>query len=237
MATSSKFQVVPGVFAMCIALGFVGASCELSPGTPTPVAAAAPEVASPVAQDPVKPAPVAPKPVAEEQGKPEQVEPEPAAQEPAPQEPPPRDIAEHAFPPVMPDIAQHQDAWQIDGCLRCHETGVQDAPVVRHVDMPAVLLTAKCRTCHVFVPGQAPRAKAAADETFDANAFPPMIPASPNHGAAWWRDDCLLCHEGGLRGAPKVEHKGMPRVLLASKCRSCHVQVRAVEADDGTTRR
>ena len=46
-----------------------------------------------------------------------------------------------------------------------------------------------------------------------------------------------LGNEDGLRGAPKVVHKDMPRVLLQAKCRTCHVQTRAVEADRGTKKR
>ncbi|MCA8978013.1 MAG: hypothetical protein KDC98_25025 [Planctomycetes bacterium] len=152
---------------------------------------------------------------------------------PARQEAEPRDIAEHAFPPTIPDTKWHQDAWLQDGCLRCHETGVEGAVRVRHVDMPPILLTAKCRTCHVFIPGSKPRLREPAASPFDDNAFPPMIPASVSHGAAWWKDDCLLCHEGGLRGAPIVRHEGMPTRLLTAKCRTCHVQVRAVEAQQG----
>ncbi|MAE67847.1 MAG: hypothetical protein CMJ18_26635 [Phycisphaeraceae bacterium] len=141
----------------------------------------------------------------------------------------------NAFPPTLPDTEWHQDAWIRHDCMRCHETGVGEAPTVVHRGMPPILLVAKCRTCHVIAPGSKPRgAKRAAQPNkglFNANAFPPMIPASGSHRRTWRRDDCLLCHEDGLRGAPIVRHKGMPGILLKSKCRSCHVQVRSIEAD------
>ncbi|MFO1077627.1 MAG: multiheme c-type cytochrome [Planctomycetota bacterium] len=252
MNTRRMPQLVPGILGLCIALSIAAASCEVppavGPAAPTPVSQerveAAPQQpveavvakAQPAAREPVAQAPAAQEPGKPAAAKPESRRPEPVAQDPV-SAAPERDIAEHAFPPVMPDIEQHKDAWLLDSCLRCHETGVEKAPPVRHVDLPAVLLTAKCRTCHVFVPGQQPRERPKVVTPFDDNAFPPMIPASADHGSAWWRDDCLLCHEDGTHGAPKIEHEGMPRLLLKSKCRSCHVQVRAVEADDGSPRR
>lgn len=137
----------------------------------------------------------------------------------------------NAFPPTLSDSEWHQDAWRQDDCLRCHETGVGEAPPVQHEGMPGVLLTAKCRSCHVMVPGSAPIPSAVPeDSSFAANAFPPMIPASKSHLTTWTKDDCLLCHDSGLGGAPKVKHEGMPAILRTAKCRTCHVQVRAVEA-------
>ncbi len=140
------------------------------------------------------------------------------------------EFAANAFPPTMPDTAWHKDAWLKDDCLRCHETGVQDAPRVRHRDLPEILLTAKCRTCHVIEPGKPPRGlrPPAEDEAaFLASAFPPMIPASVSHGEAWANESCLLCHETGNRGAPLMKHAGLPPLLRSAKCRSCHVQVRS----------
>ncbi len=139
------------------------------------------------------------------------------------------DVAAHAFPPVVTDSKQHKDAWWKNDCLRCHETGVGDAPKIVHRDLPQILLTAQCRTCHVQVKGAKPSVKVTHDPRFDANAFPPQIPASVSHPDVWMRDDCLKCHESGLRGAPIVKHEGMPKLLLLSKCRTCHTQVRAVE--------
>ena len=63
------------------------------------------------------------------------------------------DFAENAFPPTIPDTEWHQHAWLELDCLRCHETGVGEAPMVVHEDMPSILLTAKCRSCHVQVRG------------------------------------------------------------------------------------
>ncbi len=139
-------------------------------------------------------------------------------------------FAADAFPPTLSDTKYHRGAWQRNDCLRCHETGVGDAPRVRHRGMASILLKAKCRSCHVLIRGQKPRPKReseAAQEGYAANAFPPMIPDSDSHRAVWTKDNCLLCHESGVKGAPIVRHRGMPPILLKAKCRSCHVQVRA----------
>lgn len=138
-------------------------------------------------------------------------------------------FAANAFPPTVSDSDYHQGAWYKDDCLRCHETGVQDATVIRHENMPPILLQAKCRSCHVLIRGQDPVVTTPSKEEdgFAAFAFPPMIPASVSHRDAWFNDTCLMCHEDGVRGAPVVKHEDMPPVLLKAKCRSCHVQVRS----------
>jgi ferredoxin len=136
----------------------------------------------------------------------------------------------NAFPPVIPDTDWHQDAWLRDDCLRCHETGVGQAPQIVHEGMAQILLKAKCRSCHVFIEGTPAPPVEEQDSQFNANAFPPMIPASGSHRTAWIKDDCLLCHEEGNSGAPVIVHEGMPDVLLQAKCRSCHVQIRSDEA-------
>jgi hypothetical protein len=141
------------------------------------------------------------------------------------------DFDDNAFPPTIPDTEWHQKAWLESNCLRCHETGVGDAPMIVHEGMPDILLSAKCRSCHVLIPGSAPREKPLEGDRspFNDDAFPPMIPNSESHNRAWTKDDCLLCHESGIHGAPIVQHEGLPKILLTAKCRSCHVQVRAVE--------
>jgi len=138
------------------------------------------------------------------------------------------DFADFAFPPTVSDVEYHKDAWYKDDCLRCHETGVGDATAVEHEGMAPILLTAKCRSCHLLIPGQKPIEPRPADDDalFALYAFPPMIPASDSHKEAWLDDNCLLCHETGVRDAPIVRHKDLPPVLLKAKCRSCHVQVR-----------
>jgi len=139
-------------------------------------------------------------------------------------------FAANAFPPTLSDTEYHRGGWVRNDCLRCHETGVGDAPRVRHRGMAPILLKAKCRSCHVLVRGQKPGPKRpgqAEQQGFLANAFPPMIPDSDSHRAVWTKDNCLLCHESGVKGAPIVRHRGMPPILLRAKCRSCHVQVRA----------
>jgi len=136
---------------------------------------------------------------------------------------------DYAFPPTISDVKYHHKAWYKNDCLRCHETGVGDATQVMHKGMSDILLTAKCRTCHVLIPGQAAIEPRPSDDSegYEPYAFPPMIPASVSHGNAWTKDNCLLCHESGVRGAPKVKHAGMSKLLLSVKCRSCHVQVRS----------
>ena len=69
------------------------------------------------------------------------------------------------------------------------------------------------------------------DPRFEANAFPPMIPASESHRRAWTLHNCLMCHETGVFDAPIVQHEGLPKVYLRVKCRTCHVQVRSHEQD------
>jgi len=141
-------------------------------------------------------------------------------------------FAPNAFPPTVSDVKHHQNAWNRNDCLRCHETGVNNATVVKHQGMSEILLTAKCRSCHVLIPGQVAVETTSADGEFASFAFPPMMPASVSHREAWKRDNCLLCHETGNRkGAPVVVHEGMPRLLMKAKCRSCHVQVRSAFAD------
>ena len=143
---------------------------------------------------------------------------------------PASEFAPNAFPPTVSDVEHHRDASMRNDCLRCHETGVQGATVVKHEGMPDVLLTAKCRSCHILIPGQAPAPPKQPDQesAFADFAFPPMMPASVSHQDAWTKDNCLLCHEtGSVRGAPAVKHRDLPRLLLKAKCRSCHVQVRS----------
>jgi hypothetical protein len=135
-----------------------------------------------------------------------------------------------AFPPTIPDTAWHRDAWMVNDCMRCHETGVGDAPQFRHTGLPHITRVSKCRTCHVLIPGQAPPPPPApVDDGFLPNAFPPMMPNSLSHRGAWVRDNCLLCHTSGVRGAPAIVHEGLPALTLKVKCRTCHVQVRSHE--------
>ncbi len=135
----------------------------------------------------------------------------------------------NAFPPTLSDLPYHQKGWKKNDCLRCHETGVGKAPEVHHKGMPKRLLTAKCRSCHVRIPGSKAKVIKKDPKGFLGNAFPPMIPNSPSHKGVWGNNRCLLCHDSGIRGAPIVKHKEMPRILLKAKCRSCHVQVRVID--------
>jgi cytochrome c5 len=133
----------------------------------------------------------------------------------------------------MPDTEWHRAGWATNDCMRCHETGVEAAPVVRHDGLPPILLRAKCRTCHVIADGEAPTGDRdnAVDPRFEPDAFPPMIPNSGSHLRTWTSSDCLLCHESGVKGAPIVKHEDLPAIYLRVKCRTCHVQVRSDETE------
>ena len=61
--------------------------------------------------------------------------------------------AEGAFPPTLSDEEYHQKDWTRDDCLVCHKSGQLGAPAVEHLGMPALQKDAKCRTCHVLIPG------------------------------------------------------------------------------------
>ncbi|HEB60943.1 MAG TPA: hypothetical protein ENJ06_03865 [Phycisphaeraceae bacterium] len=142
-------------------------------------------------------------------------------------------FAENAFPPTIPDREWHRKAWVTNDCLRCHETGVKNAPIVRHKGMSPLLLKAKCRSCHILIPGDTTVKEIPQEESqFASDAFPPMMPNTENHLNAWTIKDCLMCHERGIGGATVVKHKGLPALYLKVKCRTCHVQVRAIDADE-----
>lgn len=144
-------------------------------------------------------------------------------------------FAVHAFPPTIPDRDWHRDAWIREDCLACHETGVQEAPIVRHRGLPALTLQAKCRSCHVLIPGiteARPREARPPEENdnFAPDAFPPMMPNTSDHVGAWGKSQCLVCHETGVGRAPVVNHgPRIPRLALIVQCRTCHVQVRSTE--------
>jgi len=146
-------------------------------------------------------------------------------------------FAGNAFPPTLSDTDWHRDGWLVNDCMRCHETGVMDGPVVMHKGMPERLVTAKCRTCHVLIPGDDENAIIIVQEDendmFEDYAFPPVLPNSKAHLDAWTIEDCLRCHEEGVDDAPVVKHESehLPRLLLKAKCRTCHVQIRAIESD------
>ncbi len=144
-------------------------------------------------------------------------------------------FASNAFPPTIPDTKWHSKAWELNDCLRCHETGVGNAPPLLHQGMPDILLSAQCRTCHVIEPGKPGVLRVDvtddAESFFDSNAFPPMLSNSNSHLDSWLIEDCLMCHQDGTLGAPIIEHAGLPAILLKSKCRTCHVQVRSIEGD------
>ncbi len=153
-----------------------------------------------------------------------------------------------AFPPTIPDKEWHQNAWTERNCLACHETGVQDAPMVRHESrLPEIAMQANCRSCHILIPGEEqstsakrPQKQSAGedeDSGFEEYAFPPMIPNTDSHKGAWGRNDCMLCHEDGIRDAPVVKHDDrIPRLAMKVKCRTCHVQVRSNESSPWDTR-
>ena len=59
------------------------------------------------------------------------------------------DFAPGAFPPTLSATEYHQRAWSRTDCMTCHETGVQNAPKIKHVSVPDIAKSSKCRTCHV----------------------------------------------------------------------------------------
>ena len=136
-----------------------------------------------------------------------------------------------AFPPTIPDRAWHADAWNTDDCMSCHETGVGEAPMIRHRGLPDLAFESKCRTCHVLIPGKTEMVnRYEAESLYEDYAFPPMLPNNVNHAGSWNTNNCLLCHENGVRGAPKIRHRMLPPITMEAKCRTCHVQVRSIEA-------
>lgn len=65
-------------------------------------------------------------------------------------------FADNAFPPVLPNDADHRagtDSWFQESCLSCHEGGANNAPVVVHEGMADILLDGKCRSCHTTSAG------------------------------------------------------------------------------------
>ena len=65
-------------------------------------------------------------------------------------------FADNAFPPVLPADADHRtgtDSWMQESCLSCHEEGANNAPIVVHEGMAAILLDGKCRSCHTTSEG------------------------------------------------------------------------------------
>ncbi len=138
-----------------------------------------------------------------------------------------------AFPPLLPNTEDHANAWTNDNCLMCHENGVGQAPKIVHKDMSLILLKARCRTCHLWIPmdendfeGESfekPAANRVMVDGFTDNAFPPLLPGDEVHAGAWLKSDCMFCHEKGVRESPVVEHAGMSDILLQARCRSCHL--------------
>ena len=58
-------------------------------------------------------------------------------------------FVEGAFPPTLSNKEYHTKSWTRTDCLTCHETGVQEAPKLKHVSVPELAAEVKCRTCHV----------------------------------------------------------------------------------------
>ncbi|MEW5956871.1 MAG: multiheme c-type cytochrome [Chloroflexota bacterium] len=60
----------------------------------------------------------------------------------------------NAFPPPIPDLPQHREAWLITDCMGCHSETLGEAPAVVHEGLPETLLEVNCRTCHVTIAGE-----------------------------------------------------------------------------------
>lgn len=132
----------------------------------------------------------------------------------------PTEFDDNAFPPTLPGDENHSGAWLRTDCLMCHESGIQDAPLVQHNGMSKLLLSGNCRSCHVVV---AEEAEPDDEFPFARNAFPPTLPTDDSHSNAWLRDDCTMCHDNGVQGAPRIVHLDMAPLLLKARCRSCHL--------------
>ena len=60
---------------------------------------------------------------------------------------------------------------------------------------------------------------------FAPGAFPPTLSGEEYHGRSWTREDCLVCHEIGVKEAPKMRHISLPEIAASAKCRTCHVLI------------
>ena len=69
---------------------------------------------------------------------------------------PAADIAFESAPAEAPAPAQVAAEMSGDevyntACAACHTAGIAGAPIVTHEGMPDILLSAKCRSCHVQI--------------------------------------------------------------------------------------
>jgi cytochrome c553 len=118
-------------------------------------------------------------------------------------------LSQPAPPAVAPPDIPHDLVGRED-CLMCHKMGIAFAPRIpeNHVGLPAEL----CRTCHQAAAlGELPP-----EETRVAGIMPPQVPHSIEG-----RDDCRLCHETGVGGAPQFPPDHVDRANEV--CLVCHV--------------
>ncbi len=64
-----------------------------------------------------------------------------------------KDYAPGAFPPTLSATDYHKNSWSRTDCLTCHESGVENAPKMKHLSVVDLAKESKCRTCHVTVAG------------------------------------------------------------------------------------
>ena len=67
---------------------------------------------------------------------------------------------------------------------------------------------------------------------FAPGAFPPTLSGEDYHAESWTRSDCLVCHDQGVKDAPKMKHTSVPAIAADSKCRTCHVLIADQKASD-----
>jgi mono/diheme cytochrome c family protein len=117
-------------------------------------------------------------------------------------------LSQPAPPAVAPPDIPHDLVGRED-CLMCHKMGIAYASRIpeNHIGLPVDL----CQTCH-----QPGLAVALPEETREAGVMPSQV-THPVEG----RDDCRLCHETGVGGAPQFPADHIDRANEV--CLVCHV--------------
>lgn len=117
-------------------------------------------------------------------------------------------LSQPAPPAVAPPRIPHDLVGRED-CLMCHKMGIAFAPHIpeNHTGLPVDL----CQTCHQA----AAPAVAVPEETREVGVMPSQV-SHPIEG----REDCRLCHETGVGGAPQFPADHVDRANEV--CPVCH---------------
>lgn len=118
-------------------------------------------------------------------------------------------------PPKIPHVLEGREGQ----CLACHEAGVVGAPKIpaKHAGRTGDM----CPLCHVPAGASAPMLATAPAHSPGVKPIsstaggPPQIPHSLEG-----RNQCLMCHEAGVAGAPKVPASHAGRT--SDMCPACH---------------